>query len=149
MSSWDEPQALHNVCCSLHPCKPTQTLSCNCMWLWISDCSFTPRIQCYRRTLCLWCCWHLPHKSSQSHSHSHCPTFQNCLKLANTVSVLPPTITDWSSLPLYSWRPLLLTTWHYNNKHHNILIAFIQHCSPLSSRLTALACDSTWVTSFL
>ena len=30
-----------------------------------------------------------------------------------------------------------------------LLIAFIQRYSPLSSRLTALACDSTWVTSFL
>ena len=30
-----------------------------------------------------------------------------------------------------------------------LLIAFIQRYSPLSSRLTALACDSTWVNSFL
>ena len=29
-----------------------------------------------------------------------------------------------------------------------ILIAFIYHYSPLSSRLIALACDSTWVNSF-
>ena len=29
-----------------------------------------------------------------------------------------------------------------------LLIAFIQRCSPLLSRLTALACDSTWVNSF-
>ena len=29
-----------------------------------------------------------------------------------------------------------------------LLITFIYRCSPLSSRLTALACDSTWVNSF-
>ena len=29
-----------------------------------------------------------------------------------------------------------------------LLIAFIKHCSPLSSRLTALTCDSAWVNSF-
>ena len=32
--------------------------------------------------------------------------------------------------------------------HLFLLIAFIYHCSPLSSRLTDLACDSTCVTSF-
>ena len=33
--------------------------------------------------------------------------------------------------------------------HFMMMIAFIMHCSPLLSILTALTCDSTWVTSFL
>ena len=109
---------------------------------------------------CCCCCWWWCGSGSGGFSHINSPEAEqiarnklDCSNLSNSVQfssrwylcarnspyALCPVSQRFTPEVAFETAPVLLL----------LMIAFIERYSPLSSRFTALACDSTWVNSFL